>query len=47
MKTIFAGNANAFLKNQINNIEREIHSTPVINLTQNWQVSDCLKPFHN
>ena len=27
MKTILAGNANAFLKNQINNMERKIHST--------------------
>ena len=27
MKTILAGNANACLKNQINNMERKIHST--------------------
>ena len=27
LKTIMAGNANALLKNQINNMERKIHST--------------------
>ena len=27
MKTILAGNANAFFKNQINYMERKIHST--------------------
>jgi len=32
MKTILAGNANAFFKKQINNMERKIHSTVTVNI---------------
>ena len=50
VKTILAGNANAFLKNQINNMERKIHSTvnilyPCNPAYSNWQVSGYLKQF--